>query len=71
VERLDIQCGECRTIADRIVRGGALLYLEKQHIEQHVTRTREALRLRKRATRGVVAAVRAQWHALTRKTPSS
>ena len=47
-EWLDIQCPECRSIADRIVRGESPLYPEKHHIEQHVTRTREALRSRRR-----------------------
>ena len=39
VARLDIQCPECRSIADRIVRSESLVYDEKHHIEVHVTRT--------------------------------
>ena len=71
VERLDIPCSTCRTIADRILRNGALLYPEKRHIEDHVKRTREALRLRKRAAHGVLMAGPERWRALTKKTRGS
>ena len=67
VERLDIQCPECRSIADRIVRGESLLYEEKHHIEQHVTRTREALRERRGAPYAMLAGVRDGWRAMLKK----
>lgn len=68
VERLDIQCIECRSIADRIVRGESLLYGEKYHIEQHVTRTREVLRPCRRAPRELLTGVRDRWRAVLKKT---
>ena len=64
VEWLDIQCPECRSIADRIVRGESLLYPEKQHIEQHVVRTRVALRSRGRPPRVMVGEVCDRWRAV-------
>jgi len=67
VARLDIQCPECRSIADRIVRGESLLYEEKHHIEQHVTRTREALCSRRRTPRAMLAGVRDGWRDVLKK----
>jgi len=71
VERLDIQCPDCRSIADRIVRSESLVYDEKTHIEVHVTRTYEVLRSRRRAPRAMLTGVRDRWRAVVKKTRSS
>ena len=57
VARLDMQCPECRSIADRIVRSESLVYDEKHHIEVHVTQTREVRRSRRRAPRAMLTGV--------------
>ncbi len=66
VERFDIQCPQCRSIADRIVRSESLVYDEKHHFEVHVTRIRELLRSRRRAPRALLTGVRERWRALVK-----
>lgn len=71
VERFDIQCPQCRSIADRIVRSEALVYDEKHHIEQHVTRIRELLRSRRRAPHALLTRVSERWRTVVKKTRAS
>lgn len=46
VAQLQMDCPECRRIAQCILQGGPLLYWEKRHIEQDVSAMRETINQR-------------------------